>query len=131
MTYPMYPYIGWEQQCTNVPLVFPPQHQNRHPGFEYVMEPRPMYENTNYLGSGKLKNKVAIVTGGDSGIGRAVATAFAKEGADLAIAYLDEHEDAAETKQIISNLGRHCLLIAVDLRKGESCHYVVEETFLI
>jgi NAD(P)-dependent dehydrogenase (short-subunit alcohol dehydrogenase family) len=111
-----------------VPLVFPPQHQNRHPGFEYLMNPRPIYENPTYLGSGKLKNKVAIVTGGDSGIGRAVAIAFAKEGADLAIAYLDEHQDAAETQQIISNLGRHCLPIAVDLRKEESCHYVVEAT---
>jgi NAD(P)-dependent dehydrogenase (short-subunit alcohol dehydrogenase family) len=128
ITYPMYPYIGWEQQCTNVPLVFPPQHQNRHPGFEYLMNPRPIYDNPTYLGSGKLKNKVAIVTGGDSGIGRAVAIAFAKEGADLAIAYLDEHQDAAETKQIISNLGRRCLLIAVDLRKEESCHFVVQET---
>jgi hypothetical protein len=98
-----------------VPLVFPPQHQNRHPGFEYLMNPRPIYENPTYLGSGKLKNKVAIVTGGDSGIGRAVAIAFAKEGADLAIAYLDEHQDATETTQIISNLGRHCLPIAVDL----------------
>jgi NAD(P)-dependent dehydrogenase (short-subunit alcohol dehydrogenase family) len=124
----MYPYIGWKQQCTNVPLVFPSQHQNRQPGFEYLMNPRPIYENPTYLGSGKLKNKVAIVTGGDSGIGRAVAIAFAKEGADLAIAYLDEHQDAAETKQIISNLGRHCLPIAVDLRKEKSCHYVVEAT---
>jgi NAD(P)-dependent dehydrogenase (short-subunit alcohol dehydrogenase family) len=92
------------------------------------MNPRPIYENPTYLGSGKLKNKVAIVTGGDSGIGRAVAIAFAKEGADLVIAYLDEHQDAAETKQIISNLARHCLPIAADLRKEESCHYVVEET---
>jgi NAD(P)-dependent dehydrogenase (short-subunit alcohol dehydrogenase family) len=92
------------------------------------MNPRPIYENPTYLGSGKLKNKVAIVTGGDSGIGRAVAIAFAIEGADVAIAYLDEHQDAAETKQIISNLGRDCLPIAVDLRKEESCHYVVEAT---
>jgi NAD(P)-dependent dehydrogenase (short-subunit alcohol dehydrogenase family) len=75
-----------------------------------------------------LKNKVAIVTGGDSGIGRAVAIAFAKEGADLVIAYLDEHQDAAETKQIISRLGRHRLPIAIDLRKEESCQYVVEST---
>jgi NAD(P)-dependent dehydrogenase (short-subunit alcohol dehydrogenase family) len=75
-----------------------------------------------------LKNKVAIITGGDSGIGRAVAIAFAKEGADLVIAYLDEHQDAAETKQIINNLGRQCVPIAVDLRQEENCHSVVETT---
>jgi NAD(P)-dependent dehydrogenase (short-subunit alcohol dehydrogenase family) len=128
MTYFIYPYIGWKQQCTNVPVVFPPQHQNRHPGFEYLMNPRPLSENPTYAGSGKLKNKVAIVTGGDSGIGRAVAIAFAKEGADLVIAYLDEHQDASETKQIINNLGRQCLPIAVDLRQEENCHSVVETT---
>jgi NAD(P)-dependent dehydrogenase (short-subunit alcohol dehydrogenase family) len=75
-----------------------------------------------------VEERKKVKAGGDIGIGRAVAIAFAKEGADLAIAYLDEHQDAAETKQIISNLGRHCLLIAVDLRKEESCHYVVEAT---
>ncbi|MBP2659164.1 MAG: dehydrogenase [Firmicutes bacterium] len=128
MTYPFYPYLGCKQQCTNVPIVFPPQHQNRHPGFEYLMNPRPISENPTDLGSGKLKNKVAIVTGGDSGIGRAVAIAFAKEGADLVIPYLSEHQDAVETKQIINNLGRHCLPLAVDLRNEESCHYVVETT---
>jgi NAD(P)-dependent dehydrogenase (short-subunit alcohol dehydrogenase family) len=124
----MYPYIGWVQQCTNVPVVFPPQNQNRHPGFEYLMNPRPISENPNDIGSGKLKNKVAIVTGGDSGIGRAVAIAFAKEGANLVIAYFDEHQDADETRQIINKLGRQCLPVAADLRKEESCHYVVEAT---
>jgi NAD(P)-dependent dehydrogenase (short-subunit alcohol dehydrogenase family) len=128
MTYPFYPYLGCKQQYTNVPIVFPPQHQNRHPGFEYLMNPRPISENPTYLGSGKLKNKVAIVTGGDSGIGRAVAIAFAKEGADLVVPYLNEHQDAAETKQIINKLGRHCLPIAVDLRDEESCYHVVERT---
>ncbi len=128
MTYPIYPYLGWEQHYTNIPIVAPPQHQNRHPGFEYLMKPRPISENPTYLGSGKLRNKVAIVTGGDSGIGRAVAIAFAKEGADLVIPYLNEHRDAAETKQIINNLGRHCLPLAVDLRNEESCHHVVEAT---
>jgi NAD(P)-dependent dehydrogenase (short-subunit alcohol dehydrogenase family) len=92
------------------------------------MNPRPLSENPTYTGSGKLKNKVALVTGGDSGIGRAVAIAFAKEGAVLVIPYLDEHQDAAETKQIINNLGRQCLPIAVDLRQEENCHSVLETT---
>lgn len=128
MTYPFYPYLGCKQECTKVPIVFPPQHQNRHPGFEYLMNPRPISENPTYSGSGKLKNKVAIITGGDSGIGRAVAIAFAKEGADLVIPYLNEHEDAAETKQIINSFGRHCLPIAADLRDEEACYYVVDAT---
>jgi hypothetical protein len=64
MTYFIYPYIGWKQRCTNVPVAFPPQHQNRQPGFEYLMNPRPLSENPTYVGSGKLRNKVAIVTGG-------------------------------------------------------------------
>jgi NAD(P)-dependent dehydrogenase (short-subunit alcohol dehydrogenase family) len=92
------------------------------------MNPRPISENPNYIGSGKLENKVAIVTGGDSGIGRAVAIAFAKEGANLVIAYLDEHQDADETRQIINKLGSQCLLVAADLRKEDSCRYVVETT---
>ncbi len=92
------------------------------------MNPRPISENPTYIGSGKLKNKVAIITGGDSGIGRAVAIAFAKEGADLVIAYLDEHQDAAETKQIINSLGRQCLTIAGDLRLEENCYSVVATT---
>lgn len=128
MTYPYYPYIGWKRQCTDVPVVFPPQKQNRRPGFEYRMNPRPISDNPAYTGSGKLKDKIAIVTGGDSGIGRAVAIAFAKEGADLVIVYLDEHQDAEETKQTIIGLGRRCLAIAADLRKEESCRKVVETT---
>ncbi|WP_042163207.1 SDR family oxidoreductase [Paenibacillus gorillae] len=128
MPFPVYPYIGWERRCTDVPVVFPPQHQNRHPGYEYVMNPRPISDNPVYIGSGKLKDKVAIVSGGDSGIGRAVAIAFAKEGADLVIAYLDEHQDAAETKQLIEKLGRRCIVIAADLRQEEACSSVVAAT---
>ncbi|MFE5317640.1 SDR family oxidoreductase [Paenibacillus sp. NPDC056579] len=126
MPYLQYPYLGWKQQCTYVPIVFPPQHQDRQPGFEYVMNPRPISDNPSYTGSGRLRNKIAIITGGDSGIGRAVAIAFAKEGADLAIAYLDEHQDAAETRQMINSLGRHCVLIPVDLRAEEGCRLVVD-----
>ncbi|MFH5183930.1 SDR family oxidoreductase [Paenibacillus sp. TAB 01] len=128
MTYYIYPYLGWKQQCTQVPVVFPPQHQSRHPGYEYLMNPRPLSDNPAYTGSGRLKNKIALITGGDSGIGRAVAIAFAKEGADLAIAYLDEHEDAAETKRVVNGLGRQCLTMAADLRQEENCHSVVNET---
>jgi NAD(P)-dependent dehydrogenase (short-subunit alcohol dehydrogenase family) len=91
------------------------------------MVPRPIAENPNYIGSGKLKNKIAVVTGGDSGIGRAAAIAFAKEGADLVIAYFDEHEDAVETKQRIEQLGRRCLTIATDLKAADSCAYVVRQ----
>ncbi|RAP76845.1 NAD(P)-dependent oxidoreductase [Paenibacillus montanisoli] len=124
----MYPYIGWKKQCTDVPIVFPPQHQNRRPGYEYLMNPRPISENPAYTGSGRLQNKVAIVTGGDSGIGRAVAIAFAKQGAELVIPYLDEHRDAEETKQRIRQLGRRCVTLAVDLRAEGACAHVVETT---
>ncbi|KGE16652.1 SDR family oxidoreductase [Paenibacillus wynnii] len=123
--YPSYPYYSSEVQCKNVPLTFPPQEQRRQPGFEYLMVPRPISENPCYIGSGKLSNKVALITGGDSGIGRAVAIAFAKEGADIVIVYYDEHQDAAETRQRIEQLGRKCLTMATDLKEEENCKSVV------
>ncbi|WP_026684410.1 SDR family oxidoreductase [Heyndrickxia coagulans] len=125
-------YYGSEIKCEEVSNTFPPQHQTRQPGFEYLMIPRPVYDNPHYIGTGKLNNKVAIISGGDSGIGRAVAVAFAKEGADIAIAYFDEHEDARETKQAIEHLGQRCLLIPGDLRNKNHCQYVIActlETF--
>ncbi|WP_308639808.1 SDR family oxidoreductase [Paenibacillus silvisoli] len=128
MPFPYYPYIGTKPQHTYVPLVFPAQHQNRRPGFEYEMNPRPISNNPDYVGSGRLCDKVAIVTGGDSGIGRAVAIAFAKQGADLMIPYLNEHRDAADTKQLIEQLGRKCVTMAVDLRVEGACAKVVEAT---
>lgn len=128
MPTPVYPYLGWKQQCTNVPIVFPAQHQNRRPGYEYLMNPRPISDNPSYVESGRLQDKVAIITGGDSGIGRAVAIAFAKQGADLVIPYLDEHQDAAETKQMIEKLGRRCHIMAVDLRTDGACAQVVQAT---
>ncbi|GGA27778.1 SDR family oxidoreductase [Paenibacillus physcomitrellae] len=128
MSYPKYPYMGWTTQCRSVPVVFPAQHQDRHPGFEYIMTPRPISDNPAYSGSGRLTNKIALITGGDSGIGRAAAIAFAKEGADIAIVYLDEHQDAAETQQMINKLGRQCLTLAADLRHENNCYAVVEKT---
>ncbi|MFD2045187.1 SDR family oxidoreductase [Ornithinibacillus salinisoli] len=109
---------------------FPPQHQPRQPGIESLMVPRPIVEDLDYKGSGKLTDKVAIITGGDSGIGAAVAIAFAKEGADIVIPYYYEYEneDAYRTKQRIEELGRRCLLIVGDLRDSEHCKHVVQQT---
>lgn len=117
--YPVYRYIGKETVCSEVPVTFPPQHQDRMPGLEYVMTPRPVSENLEYCGSGKLKGKTALITGGDSGIGRAVAYAFTKEGAEVAVTYLYEQEDAEETKRRIEELGGRCLLIQGDLTTEE------------
>lgn len=93
-----------EKHPTSVTMPKPPyplQHQDEQPGIESLMNPRPIYDDPNYKPSGKLKNKVAIITGGDSGQGRAIAVAFAKEGADVVIVYLNEHTDAKETKQVV------------------------------
>ncbi|MFP5115819.1 SDR family oxidoreductase [Bacillaceae bacterium C204] len=126
--YPMYPYYSKETKCEEQPIAFPPQHQNQKPGLEYLMNPRPIYENPSYAGSQKLQNKVAIITGGDSGIGRAVAVAFAKEGADVVIVYLYEQQDAEETKTRIEQIGRKCLAFPTDIRYKENCTKVVEQT---
>jgi len=83
----------------------PPQHQGRQPGREHKMKPRPQAEDEKHRGSGKLQGKVAIITGGDSGIGRAVAIAFAKEGADVSIVYLEERTDANETRRLVGKHG--------------------------
>lgn len=111
-----------------MPTTFPPQHQNQQPGIESQMNPRPVFDDTSYKGSGKLQNKVAIITGGDSGIGRAVSVAFAKEGADVAIVYLNEHEDAHETKHLIEQKGRQCLVIPGDVGDENFCKQVVDQT---
>lgn len=113
---PMYPYYGYETRCRQVPVTFPPQHQNVQPGLEVLMNPVPISDNPAYKGSGKMAGKIAIITGGDSGIGRAVAIGFAKEGADVAIVYLYERVDAEATKQMVEQYGRRCLLIEGDLR---------------
>jgi short-subunit dehydrogenase len=106
----------------------PPQHQYVQPGLESDMEPQPRYIEAEYTGSDKLKGKVAIITGGDSGIGRAVAVHFAAEGADVAIVYLDEHEDAEKTKQLVESYGTHCLLIPGDVAEEHFCEQAVHET---
>ncbi len=101
-------------------VVRPKQKQNR-PGYDMKMKPEPVYDNDN-PGSGKLAGKVALITGGDSGIGKAVAVLFAKEGADIIIVYLKEHEDAEETKNIIKNkYKRRCLLIPTNISKENNC----------
>ncbi|MEW6268577.1 MAG: SDR family oxidoreductase [Thermodesulfobacteriota bacterium] len=98
------------------------------PGIEREMTPRPKAEDFEQRGSGKLDGRVALITGGDSGIGRAVAIAFAREGADVAIAYLDEHEDAAETKRLVEKHGARCLLLAGDVGDPEFCRRIVDDT---
>ena len=107
---------------------FPPQHQNQQPGIQTEMKPMPITYDPDYKGSGKLKDKVALITGGDSGIGRSVALYFAKEGADCVIVYLNEHSDAEETKKLIEQTGRQCFLIAGDVSQEIFCKDVIEKT---
>src|SRR5687767_12051995 len=106
---------------------FPEQSQPK-PGIESRMDPQPEYQAPLYRGSGKLAAKVALVTGGDSGIGRAVAVLFAKEGADVAIVYLNEHEDARETERMVKRHGQKCLLISGDIGYESFCRDAVERT---
>lgn len=106
----------------------PKQEQNKQPGLETKMRPEPKSEMKNYQGNGKLNDKVAIITGGDSGIGKAVSIAFAKEGAKVVIVYLDEHEDAENTKEIIENENQKCLLISGDVGDEEFCKSVINKT---
>jgi len=109
------------------PADMPPQHLEK-PGLEADMQLKPQFLAPDYRGSGKLKGMVALITGGDSGIGRAVAVLFAREGADVAIVYLTSHEDAQETKRHIENEGRECLLIAGDVKDSKFCREAVEKT---
>ncbi len=104
-----------------------PQAQQHQPGSEQQMEPRPQAEMRNYRGAGKLDGKIALISGGDSGIGRAVAIGFAKEGADVAITYLDEHADAQETVQLIEAESRTALAIPGDIGKSDFAREVVRQ----
>lgn len=126
--YPYYPIYGKITRYQEVPLTQPEQRQLVQPGVEKLMVPRPIIENPNYKGSGKLKGKVALITGGDSGMGAAAAIAFAKEGANVAVAYLNEHEDADRTKRRIEELGQECLLLPGDLREKRQCEHIVLKT---
>lgn len=109
------------------PTKLPKQHL-RKPGREADLKLPPMYRAPDYRGSEKLRNMAALVTGGDSGIGRAVAVLFAREGADVAIAYLNEHEDAAETKRAVEKEGRRCILLAGDVADPAFCRSAVKKT---
>src|SRR4051812_4588056 len=105
----------------------PPQHQNQQPGREHKMAPRPKVTLPEYRGSRKLADKVALITGGDSGIGRAVAVLFAREGANVAVSYLNEHKDAAETQRLVEVEKRKCLLLPGDIGWETNCQGMVEQ----
>jgi Dehydrogenases with different specificities (related to short-chain alcohol dehydrogenases) len=126
--YPIYPNYGTITQYQDIPVSVPEQRQLRQPGIEGIMVPKPIIENPHYRGTEKLLNKAALITGGDSGIGAAAAIAFAKEGADVAISYLDEEEDAQRTKTRIEEIGRRCILLPGDLREKQTCIDIVGET---
>lgn len=115
-------------QSTKYQIIAPEQSQSKQPGMEYLMNPRPIFDNPNYKGAGKLKDKVAIITGGDSGLGRAAAIAFIKEGAKVVIPYYNEHIDANETKRYIERLGGECLLLAGDITDRNFCKRIVDAT---
>lgn len=127
-SYPFIPYYGYKDENLKKPITFPAQHQDFQPGMECQMNPLPIFEDPNYIPSNKLKDKTVIISGGDSGIGRAVSVLFAKEGANIVISYLNEHQDAENTKKIIEGLGRKCILISGDLRDENLSQYIVDET---
>ncbi|MEV4098222.1 SDR family oxidoreductase [Streptosporangium saharense] len=110
------------------PRQTPPEQQQPYPGSSGDMTPEPRDEMRDYEGRGLLRDRRALITGGDSGIGRAVAVAFAKEGADVAIAYLSEHEDAEHTRKLVEETGRRCVLLPGDLAQAAHCDEVVERT---
>ncbi len=122
---PMAQY-GWTVDCETAPIEFPLQHQLGQPGIESLMVPRPISDNPHHVGSGRLTGKIAVIVGGDSGIGRAIAYLYAREGADVVILYWNEHGDAAETRDRIHAIGRNCLLIAGDAGDEAWCMQAVD-----
>ncbi|MBV8737508.1 MAG: SDR family oxidoreductase [Alphaproteobacteria bacterium] len=105
-----------------------PEQQQPVPGSSAAMNPRPDYGENSYRGSDRLRDKKVLITGGDSGIGRAVALAFAREGADLLVSYLNEDEDAHETKRLVEEAGRQCVLMPGDIANAEHCRKLVEKS---
>ena len=106
--------------------IFPPIKQNTHPGIEKNMYPQPVFDDKNHIATGKLKGKVAIITGGDSGIGRAVSILYAKEGAKVAIVYLKEDDDALKTKAEVEKYGGDCILIRSDISVAKNCVRIIK-----
>lgn len=124
-----YKYYGkYGVKSTVYNILAPEQSQPEQPGMEYMMKPLPIFDNPNYKGSGKLKGKVAIITGGDSGLGRACSIAYIKEGAKVVIVYLNETRDANDTKEYIERLGGECVLIKGDITDHNTCKKIVRET---
>lgn len=115
-------------KLTKYKILAPEQEQDQQPGMEYLMTPQPIFDNPNYKGSGKLKDKVAIITGGDSGLGKAAAIAFVKEGAKVVIPYYDEHQDAKDTKEYIEKLGGECLFLSGNIADKNFAKKIVKET---
>ncbi len=124
--YKYYGSTGMKSTIYNI--LAPEQEQDVQPGMEYLMKPLPIFDDKNYIGSGKLKDKVAIITGGDSGLGRACAIAFVKEGAKVVIPYLNEDKDASYTKEYIEKLGGECLLLRGDITDHNFCKFIVDKT---
>ncbi|MGW8956447.1 SDR family oxidoreductase [Paenibacillus sp. NPDC055715] len=115
-------------KSNQIQQTLPPQHQEQQPGIESKMSPAPQFEKSTYKAAGKLTGKVALISGGDSGIGRAVAVTYAKEGADVAIVYLNEHKDAEETKRQVEQEGRKCVLIPGDIGDDQFAKKAVQQT---
>lgn len=113
------------------PTAAPAQEQQHQPGDQQVMHPEPEIIKSTHLGSHKLKDKVVLISGGDSGIGRSVAVLFAREGADVAIIYLEEQQDAEKTKQLVEQEGQHCLLLKEDISDPKSSEKCVAETLKV
>ena len=124
--YKYYDNIGIKGTVYNI--LAPEQSQDQQPGMEYLMTPLPIFDNPNYVGSNKLKDKVAIITGGDSGLGRACSIAFVKEGAKVVIVYLNETRDANDTKEYIESLNGECTLIKGDITNHDFCKEIVNTT---
>src|SRR5438045_1977588 len=116
-------------QMTSEPKPPMPKQHQKKPGFETDLKPRPRYQAPKYKAAGKLEGKAALITGGDSGIGRAVALLYAREGADVAISYLpQEQTDAEETRRAVEGEGRRCLMLPGDLTEEGMCDHIVQRT---